>query len=296
MRKQPDEMIRAIAAGGMVRAFAVNATRLCERARRVQQSLPAASAALGRLLSAAVMMAGAIKEGERISLRVVGDGPVGVVFAQAYPDGRARGFIANPQVNPPSKEGKLDVGRAVGAQGYLYVVRDLHMRDPYVGSVPLQSGEIGDDLVHYYAVSEQQPSAIGLGVLVEPNNAISAAGGYFVQLLPGADEDVVSRLEENISAAPRPSDLIITLRNPTAILDVLLDGLAWQPLETITPRYFCGCNRRKSRAALHALGSGELREMILEGEPARVSCDFCGRAYAFTPEELAKVLAEKGNE
>jgi molecular chaperone Hsp33 len=292
-RHLPDTLLRAIAADGAVRAFAVNATRLCDRARTTQGSWPAATAALGRLLSASVMIAATMKEGERVSLRVEGDGPVGVVFAQAYPDGRARGFLGNPQINPPSRDGKLDVGRAVGPTGTLYVVRDLQMREPYVGQVPLQSGEIGDDLAYYFAVSEQQPSAVGLGVLVEPDFRVSAAGGYLIQPLPGAPDDVVARLEANIRNAPRPSDLVIGLREPAKMLDVLLAGLDWQPLATLVPRYHCGCTRGKSRTALRALGVHDLREMLATGEPAEVRCDFCGRDYRFDNVDLAKLLTEK---
>lgn len=293
MARQTDVMIRAIAADGQVRAFAINSTRLCERARRVQHSLPAATAALGRVLSAAVMMAGTIKDGERISIRVEGDGPVGVVFAQSYPDGRVRGYLTNPEINPPSKGGKLDVGRAVGENGNFYVIRDLGMRDPYVGQVPLQSGEIGEDLAYYYAVSEQQPSAVGLGVLVETDNSVAAAGGFIIQLLPGASEEVIAQLENNIRQAPRPSDLILTLRDPAKVLDVLLAGMNWQPLATLTPRFFCGCSRGKSRLALKALTVDDLRQMIADSEPARVSCDFCGRAYEFDAAVLQELLRQK---
>ncbi|HEX2950557.1 MAG TPA: Hsp33 family molecular chaperone HslO [Armatimonadota bacterium] len=294
MPRQTDVMIRAIAAGGAVRAFAINSTHLCERARRIQNSLPAATAALGRVLSATVMMAGTIKEGERISLRIEGDGPVGPIVAQATPDGRVRGYVHNPEINPPStKEGKLDVGRAVGRHGELMVIRDLGLREPYVGRVPLQTGEIGDDLAYYYAYSEQQPCAVGLGVLVETDNHVAAAGGYIVQPLTGASEAVLTLLEYNIRNAPPPSDLILSRRDPAKFLDVLLDGMNWQELERITPRFYCGCTRTKSRHALEALSTRDLEEMIAEGKPAHVSCDFCGRSYEFPTEVLADLLAKK---
>jgi molecular chaperone Hsp33 len=293
MPRLTDIMIRAIAADGAVRAFAINSTQLCERARRIQGTLPAATAALGRVLSATVMMAATIKEGERISLRIEGDGPVGSIFAQGTPDGRVRGFISNPLVNPPSKGGKLDVGRAVGTQGELLVIRDLGLREPYVGRVPLQSGEIGDDLAYYFAVSEQQPSAVGLGVLVETDNHVAAAGGYIIQPLTGATEEVLEQLERNIINAPRPSDLIISLRDPAKVLDVLLAGMGWQESERITPRFSCGCTRAKSRRAMLALSAQDLHEMIATGENAHVSCDFCGRSYDFPPAELAEVLEQK---
>jgi molecular chaperone Hsp33 len=288
-----DMMIRALTEDGFVRALAVNSTRLCERARKTQGSLPAATAALGRLLSAAVMLAGTIKEGERISLRLEGNGPVGSVFTQATPDGRVRGYVTNPLVNPPSKGNKLDVGRAVGTDGYLYVVRDLGMSEPYVGSVPLQSGEIGDDLAYYFAVSEQTPSAVGLGVQVQPDNSVSAAGGYIIQPLPGAPEEIISRLEENIRQAPLPSDLVIAVREPEKILAILLDGLPWQVLERTAPRFYCGCTRAKSRLALKALSLDDLTEMVTKGEPARVSCDFCAKTFEFPPEELQVILQKK---
>ena len=291
-----DTLIRAIAAGGAVRAFAINSTHLCERARRMQGSLPAATAALGRVLSATVMLAAALKEGERLSMRVEGDGPVGMIFAQGWPDGRVRGFLRNPLVNPPSRGGKLDVGRAVGAHGEFVVARDLGMQEPYVGRAPLQSGEIGDDLAYYLAVSDQQPSAVGLGVLVETDNHVAAAGGYIVQPLTGAPEDVLARLEANIRNAPAPSELILSSLDPVKVLDVLLDGLEWEELERIHPRFYCGCSRAKSRRALSMLPADDLREMIAGGEPAHVSCDFCRRAYDFPIVEMEELLAAKGSE
>lgn len=293
MPRYTDTMIRALAAGGQVRAFAINSTQLCERARRIQHSMPAATAALGRVLSATAMLAVTIKEGERISLRVEGDGPLGVVFAQGTPDGRVRGYVQHPQVNPPSKDGKLDVGRAVGATGEMMVIRDLGLRDPYVGRVPLQSGEIGDDLAYYFTVSEQQPSAVGLGVMVETDNRVSAAGGYIIQPLPGASEAVLTLLEYNILNAPPPSDLILSRNDPARVLDVVLDGMNWQELERTTPHFYCGCTRVKSRRALEALSEQDLAEMIGSGEPAHVSCDFCGRNYAFTTTELSTLLQKK---
>ena len=293
MARETDVLIRAIAAEGAIRALAVNSTRLCEKARRIQHSLPAATAALGRLLSAAVMMAGTIKEGERIALRLDGDGPVEGVFAQATPDGRVRGYLRNPLVNPPSKNGKLDVGAAVGHNGELLVVRDLGMREPYVGRVNLQSGEIGDDLAYYFTVSEQQPSAVGLGVRVETNNAVSAAGGYIIQPLPGAPPEVIEHLERNIRQAPSPSDMITTLRDPEQVLAVLLDGFDWQILARLTPRFHCGCTRAKSRHALKALSAHDLREMLAHAEPVTVACDFCAREYTFGADDLQAVVKEK---
>ncbi len=294
MARQADLMIRAFTNDGMIRAFAINSTRLCERARRIQNTWPTATAALGRTLSAAVMMAGMLKEGERLSLRVEGDGPLGPIYAQATPDGRVRGFVHNPYVDPPSREGKLDVGAAVGRHGSLYVVRDLGMQEPYVGHVDLQSGEIADDLAYYFLTSEQQPSAVGLGVLVETDGSVAAAGGYIVQSMPGAPEDIIAHLEENIRNAPRPSDLILSLRDPKKVLAVLLDGLAWQTLERLEPRFYCGCTRTKSRIALRALHKDDLDEMIAKNEEVQVSCDFCGRSYQFPVTELLKLREGKG--
>ncbi len=293
MARQRDELIRAIAADGQVRAFAVNTTRLCEKARSMQQSLPAATAALGRVLSAAVMLAATIKEGERISIRVQGDGPVGGVFAQATPDGRVRGYLHNPQVNPPSRAGKLDVGTAVGRHGELLVIRDLGLREPYVGRVNLQSGEIGDDLAFYFATSEQQPSVVGLGVLVNPDNSVAAAGGYIIQPLPGVTPEVIDHLEANVLKSPAPSELITTLRDPEQILGVLLAGFDWQVLDRLTPHFHCGCTRAKSRRALKALGIRDLQELLDRHEPVEVTCDFCARIYTFGDADLQAVLADK---
>lgn len=291
-----DKLLRAIAADGQVRAFAVNATRLCERARKVQDSLPAATAALGRVLSATAMLAATIKEGERISIRIDGDGPVESIYAQGWPDGRVRGYLRNPKVNPPSRGDKLDVGHAVGKNGQLYVIRDLGMQEPYVGRVDLQTGEIGDDLAYYFLISEQQPSAVGLGVQVQPDNSVSAAGGYIIQPLPGADPKVLNQLEENIRQAPPPSEMIIELREPEKILDVLLAGMNWQPLEETHPRFYCGCTRAKSRRALRALTIEDLEHTLAENEPVHISCDFCGRNYTFEHDDLSEVLDEKRRE
>lgn len=293
MPRQTDVMLRAFTADGAIRAFAINSTRLCERARRIQDSWPTATAALGRVLSAAVMMAATIKEGERISLRVDGDGPLGTVFAQATPDGRVRGFVHNPQVDLPIRNDKLDVGGAVGRHGSLYVVRDLGMQEPYVGHVNLQTGEIGDDLAFYFTVSEQQPSAVGLGVLVETDYSVAAAGGYIIQLLPGASEDEIAHLESNVRNASKPSDLILSLRDPEKVLGVLLEGFEWQVTERIAPRFHCGCTRTKSRIALRALSLDDLNEMIALNEPVHVSCDFCGRCNEFTVADLQKLREDK---
>jgi molecular chaperone Hsp33 len=162
-----------------------------------------------------------------------------------------------------------------------------------LGRVPLQSGEIGDDLAYYFAVSEQLPSAVGLGVLVNTDDRVAAAGGYLIQLLPGASEAVIAHLEANITAAPRPSDLILHLRDPARVLDVLLDGLGWRELARLTPRYSCGCTRAKSRRALAALPALELRQMAAGDEPAEVLCEFCGKRYRFTPAEMAGLTVRK---
>lgn len=296
MARRKDRLVRALAAEGQVRAFAINSTALCEHARKIQDSLPAATAALGRVLTASVMLAATIKEGERISLRVEGDGPIEGIFAQAFPDGRVRGYLRNPKVNPPSRGNKLDVGRAVGHTGELIVIRDLGMAEPYVGRVPLQSGEIGDDLAYYFAVSEQQPSAVGLGVLVDTDNSVAAAGGFIIQPLPGADPEVIDHLEANIRSAPVPSELIISQREPEKMLDILLAGMHWQPLAELTPRFSCGCTRVKSRRALRALGVSELREIVVHAEPVEVSCDFCGRVYRFDTEDVQAVLETRATE
>jgi len=285
-------MIRAVTADGAIRAFAINSTNLCERARRIQESWPTATAAMGRVLSAAVMMAGTIKEGERISIRVDGDGPLGGIFAQATPDGKVRGYVHHPQVHLPLRNGKLDVGGATG-KGTLYVVRDLGMQEPYVGRVDLQTGEIGDDIAYYFLTSDQQPSAVGLGVLVETDNSVAAAGGYIIQPLPGAPAEVIDHLEHNIRHAPRPSDLILSLRDPQKVLGVLLDGFDWQVIDSLAPRFFCGCTRSKSHTALRALSVEDLDEMVVACEPVHVTCDFCGRSYEFPIDALIKIREGK---
>lgn len=294
MPRKQDVLIRALVAGGQVRAFALDSTRLCERARKIQQSWPAATAALGRLMSAAVMMAAAMKDGERISLRIEGDGEIKTVFAQGYPDGRVRGFLFNPQVNPPvNSKGKLAVGQAVGQNGELFVIRDLGMSEPYIGRVPLRTGEIGDELADYYLYSEQQPTAVGLGVLVGKDLRVLAAGGYLLQPLPGVASEVLDKLEENAAKLLNPSSYIFAHRDPAMMLNELLAGLDWQETDVIIPRYSCGCSRAKSRKALDVLGTDELQNMHDNEQGAEVNCDFCGRRYNFSQTDISRQIEKR---
>lgn len=288
-----DYVIRATAGDGAIRAFAAATTGLVEEARKRHGTLPTASAALGRVLTAAAMMGITLKGEDTLTLRIVGDGPLGAVVAVADASGAVRGYVQEPLIHLPSKAArKLDVGSAVGKNGMVYVTKDLGLKEPYTGSVPLVSGEIAEDLSYYFTVSEQIPTAVALGVIIETDNSVRAAGGFMVQLLPGAEEGTVQKLEENIQAMPPVSQLVDEGLSPEEILNKVLKGFEVTVHEKLPLKFYCGCSRERLEKILISLGKEELKSMLREQGQAELTCHFCADRYHFTKEDLERLLEE----
>ena len=287
-----DQLVRAITADGMVQATAVSTKYLTERARQIHRTLPVGTAALGRLLAAASMMGNALKDnGASVSLQVKGGGPLGTLLAVSDNQGNVRGTVDVPMVDIPLREdGKLNVGAAVGTDGTLTVIRDLNMKDPYVGSVALLSGEIADDLASYFVESEQIPSAVGLGVLVDRDQSVKAAGGYLIQLLPGAGEDVIGKVEGGVLDAGSVTSILARNDDPEAMLRTLLSDFEVEILEKSPVEYRCTCSRERMERALISLGPEELQNLIDEQGEADLTCRFCDRKQHFSREELMNML------
>ena len=287
-----DKLVRAISTDGYVQAVAVSTRDLTERARQIHKTLPVATAALGRALAAASMMGNALKgDGASVTLQIKGGGPLGTVLAVSDNEGNVRGTVDNPAVDLPLRpDGKLDVGAAVGSEGTLTVVRDLNMKEPYVGSVGLLGGEIAEDLAAYFVESEQIPTACGLGVLVDRDQSVLAAGGYLIQLMPGAGEDVITKVEGGVMAAGSVTGLLRKNDDPEAILREVLSDFELEILETSPIEYRCYCSRERMERALISLGPDQLQSLIEEQGSAELSCQFCDNVQTFTREQLQGLL------
>ena len=288
------ELVRAMTRDGFVKAVAVTTADIVERARQIHKTLPTATAALGRLLSAASMMGNMQKvENGSITLQVKGGGPLGTVLAVSDAGGNVRGYVQNPQISLLEKyRGKLDVGAAVGTNGMLTVIRDLQMKEPYVGSVELVSGEIAEDIASYFVQSEQCPTACALGVLVDVDQSVRAAGGYLIQLLPGAPEDTIDKIEAGIEKAGAVTSLLDTGLSAQGLLETVMEGLDLEILETSPVEYRCYCSRDRVTATLISLGRKELQEIVEDNETVHIECQFCDTIYDFTPEEIRGILEE----
>lgn len=288
-----DQLVRAISSDGMVKAVAVSTRHLTERARQIHKTLPVATAALGRTLAAASMMGNALKgDGSSLTLQIKGGGPLGTVLAVSDNQGNVRGTVDDPSVELPLRsDGKLDVGTAVGCEGTLTVIRDLNMKEPYVGSVGLLGGEIAEDLAAYFVESEQIPTACGLGVLADRDQSVLAAGGYLIQLLPGAGENVITRVEGGVMAAGQVTGLLKeTNGDPEAMLRTVLSDFDLEILEKSPIEYRCYCSRERMERALISLGPKELEAMIREQGGAELTCRFCDNVQVFTKEQLEALL------
>jgi molecular chaperone Hsp33 len=286
-----DYIVRATAAEGSIRAFAVTSRNLVEEARRRHNTSPVATAALGRLLSAGAMM-GAMMKGEKdvLTLRVQGDGPIGGITVTANSHADVKGLAMNPKVLLHARsDGKLDVAGAVG-RGTLTVIRDIGLKEPYSGQIDLVSGEIAEDLTYYYALSEQTPSSVALGVLMNRENTVRQAGGFIIQLMPEAKEDVIGRLEKRLGEIKSVTSLLDAGKNPEAILSDVLGEFGLEILDRSPTRFFCDCSRERVKKALVSVGKEELKDMIASGEPAQVSCHFCNENYQFEAEDLEEIL------
>ncbi|MBQ3356850.1 MAG: Hsp33 family molecular chaperone HslO [Oscillospiraceae bacterium] len=287
-----DYIVRAITADGYIKATAIRSTNLVERARNIHKTTPTATAALGRVLTAASMMGNVQKvENGALTLQIKGGGPLGTILATSDAVGNVRGYVHNPSITLLEKyAGKLDVGAAVGTDGMLTVIRDLQMKEPYIGSVALVSGEIGDDVTAYFAQSEQTPTACALGVLVDTDQHVKAAGGYLIQLLPGAPEEAIDKLEAGIQKAGAVTPMLADGLTPEDILRRVMADFELEFLETTPVAYKCYCSRERVTATLIAIGRKDLQEIADEGEPITIECQFCDTTYRFTPEEIRQLL------
>ena len=286
-----DEIVRAVTADGFVKISAVTARDMVERARQIHGLSPTASAALGRTLCAASMLGELMKEDDAsLTIRINGGGPIGSIIAVSDSDGCTRGYVTNPEADLPTRaDGKLDVGGLVGRDGMLTLSRDLGLKEPYIGSVELVTGEIAEDLAQYMVESEQIPAAVGLGVLVDTDKSIKAAGGFIVQLMPGAPEELITKLEDNIFMMDQLTT-VLDEDGIDAVIGQVLLGLDPQEAEPRPVEYRCSCSRERVAQALRSCGEAELREMAAEGRDVEVSCQFCDKVYSFTPGELLELV------
>lgn len=287
-----DQIVRVICKDAPVKAVAVTARDMVERARQIHKTLPVATAALGRVLMAASMMGNQLKEEKgSVTLRFKGDGPLGTITAVADCEGNTRGYVQNPQVELPLKgPAKLDVGSAVGEHGSLTVIKDIGLKEPYVGTVELLSGEIADDMAVYFLESEQIPTACALGVLVDRDQSTLCAGGYLLQVLPSADETVVARLEEGVARLGAVTDTLRDGADGEALLRRVLAGFEVEVLETTPVEYRCYCSRERVTRALISMGQVEMESMIAEQGQAELTCQFCDEIYRYSKEELQEIL------
>ena len=283
-------MIRATAAEGQIRAFAVTSKELVEEARKRHNTSPIVTAALGRLMSGAVMM-GSMMKGEKdlLTIRVNGDGPMRGMTVTADAAGNVKGYPFVPDVVLPANAlGKLDVAGAIGA-GNMSVINDMGLKEPYIGQTALQTGEIAEDLTYYFAVSEQVPSAVGLGVLMNKENTVEQAGGFIIQLMPFAEEEVIEKLEKKVAEVTSVTSLLAQGYNPEMILQKLLGDLGLEITENMPVRFYCGCSKERVTKALASISRAELDDIIKDGKPIEVNCDFCNTHYTFDIDELKEI-------
>ena len=286
-----DYIVRAIAANDQIRAFAAVTTETVETARQDHNTSPVATAALGRLLTAGAMM-GTMMKGEKdiLTLQIKAGGPLEGITVTADSKGRVKGYVGNPNVCiPANSKGKLDVAGTVGI-GFMNVIKDMGLKEPYVGQVALQTSEIAEDLTYYFATSEQVPSAVGLGVLMNKDNTVRQAGGFIVQLMPFAEESTIAKLEENVQKITSVTNLLEEGHTPESLLDKVLEGFDVEINEKIPTKFYCNCSRERVEKALISIGRKELNEMIQEGKPIELNCHFCNHNYEFTVEELKEIL------
>lgn len=289
-----DYIVSAMAAGEQIRAFACTTKELVEHARSIHNTSPVMSAALGRMLTAAAMM-GSMMKGEKdiLTLQIKSDGPAGGITVTADSEANVKGYANEPNVIIPAKpNGKLDVSGAIGP-GVLRVIKDMGLKDPYVGEVALQTGEIAEDLTYYYAASEQVPSSVGLGVLMNRDNTVRQAGGFIIQLMPFATDEVIGILEENLKSLDSVTNMLDGGDTPETMLSKVLNGLDIEFTGTKSCEYKCNCSRQRLERVMLSLGKKELDEMIKEGKPVEVECHFCNTKYVFTPEELANLMEQQ---
>lgn len=286
-----DYIVRATAADHQIRAFAATTRDLVEHARAAHNTSPAATAALGRLLTAGAMM-GCMMKGDKdiLTLQVKAGGPLGGMTVTADSKANVKGYVNNPMVLlPPNKQGKLDVAAAVGV-GFLNVIKDIGLKEPYNGQTMLQTSEIAEDLTYYFATSEQVPSSVGLGVLMEHDNKVKQAGGFIIQLMPFADEDIIDKLEKKLSEVTSVTSLLDSGMTPEMLLTHILGDLGLEITDTISTKFFCNCSKERVEKAIISIGKKEIQEMIAEGKDIETNCHFCNTQYHFSVEELKQIL------
>ena len=285
-----DYIVRATAANGQVRAFAAITRETVEEARQHHGTSPVATAALGRLLTAGTMMGSMMKnETDMLTLQVRGDGPIGGITVTADSKGDVKGYVENPDVMLPPKNGKLDVGGAVGI-GLLQVIKDMGLKEPYSGQTILVSSEIAEDLTYYFANSEQVPSSVGLGVLMEKDNTVKTAGGFIIQMMPFAEDATISQIEENLKLVTSVTELLDKGYTPEQLLEELLGNVGLEIADTMPTRFYCNCSKERVEQAVASVGKKDIQEMINDGKPIEVKCHFCNTAYHYSVEELKNIL------
>ncbi len=285
-----DYIVRATAADNQIRAFAATTTQVVEIARQHHNTSPVATAALGRLLTAGAMMGSMMKnDTDMLTLQIRGDGPIQGITVTADSHANVKGYVGNPDVVLPPKNGKLDVGGAVGI-GLLQVIKDMGLKEPYSGQTILVSSEIAEDLTYYFANSEQVPSSVGLGVLMEKNNTVRCAGGFIIQLMPFAEEKMISQLEENLKNVTSVTALLDQGYTPEQLLETLLGNLGLEITDTVPTQFYCNCSKERVEQAVVSIGRKEIQEMIDDGEDIEVKCHFCNTAYRYTVDELKNII------
>lgn len=285
-----DYIVRATAANNQIRAFAATTREVVETARGHHNTSPVATAALGRLLTAGAMMGSMMKnDTDMLTLQIRGDGPLGGITVTADAKANVKGYVNNPDVLLPAKNGKLDVGGAVGI-GLLQVIKDMGLKEPYSGQTILVSSEIAEDLTYYFANSEQVPSSVGLGVLMNKNNTVRRAGGFIIQLMPFAEEETIARLEENLKNVTSVTELLDQGYTPQQLLEELLAGLDLEITDTIPTQFYCNCSKERVEKAIVSVGKKEIQKMIDDGEEIEVKCHFCNEAYKYTVDELKEII------
>ena len=287
----PDYIVRATAANHQVRIFAATTKEMVEHARQVHNTSPVATAALGRLITAGAMM-GSMQKGEKdvLTLQIKCSGPIKGLTVTADAKANVKGYAEHPEVMlPPSPAGKLDVGRALD-MGVLSVIKDMGLKEPYVGQTHLVSGEIAEDLTYYFATSEQVNSSVALGVLMEKDNTVKQAGGFILQMMPFAEEEVIDKLEKNINGLPSMTAMLDAGMMPEDVIRKVMDGFDVDILDTVPTRFYCNCSKKRVERAIISIGKKDLQEMIEAGEPIEVNCHFCNSHYIFTIDELKTIV------
>lgn len=285
-----DYIVTGMAAGSQVRAFAITSKEMVETAREHHNTSPVATAALGRLLSAGAMMGSMMKnEKDVLTLQIKAGGPLDGMTVISDSKAMVKGYVGNPEVMLPAKNGKLDVGGAVGI-GFMNVIKDMGLKEPYLGQAVLQTGEIAEDLTFYYATSEQIPSSVGLGVLMEKDNTVKQAGGFIIQLLPFASEETITKLEENLKSLDTVTNMLEKGLTPEEILGEVLKGLDIVFTDKIDTKFQCDCSKEKVTKAIMTVGKEELEDMIADGENVEGKCHFCNTGYVYTPDDLKGIL------